>query len=63
MGYEKTKRSVENSLAKLDLGYIDLMFLHFPANEELPKDYPNHVADRAATWKALEEFVDAGKVK
>lgn len=43
MGYEKTKKAIESSLEKLDLEYIDLMLLHFPVNDELPKDYPNHV--------------------
>ena len=36
MGYEKTKASIDKSLKELDLEYIDLMFLHFPCNEELP---------------------------
>ena len=39
------------------------MFLHFPCNEELPKDYPNHVEERHGSWKALEEFVDSGKIR
>ena len=63
MGYEKTKASIEKSLVELDLEYIDLMFLHFPCNEELPKDYPHHVEERHGSWKALEEFVDSGKIK
>ena len=50
-------------MKKLDLEYIDLMFLHFPCNEELPKDYPHHVEERHGSWKALEEFVENGKIK
>lgn len=63
LGYEKTKKAVETSLELFDLGYIDLFFIHFPVNDELPKDYPNHVQDRHESWKALEEFVDAGKIR
>lgn len=63
MGYEKTKAAVEASLEKMDLGYINLMLLHFPVNDDLPKEYPNHVEDRQGTWRALEEFVESGKVK
>ncbi len=63
MGYEKTKKAVEVALKKLDIGYIDLMFLHFPVNNEQPADYPRHVEDRNDSWRAFEEFVDAGLVK
>ncbi len=40
MGYEKTKKAVEIALNNLDLEYIDLMLLHFPATEGLDKDDP-----------------------
>lgn len=38
MGYENTKKAVEIALKNLDLEYIDLMFLHFPATEGLEQD-------------------------
>jgi diketogulonate reductase-like aldo/keto reductase len=60
MGYESTKKAVEIALKKLDIGYIDLMFLHFPVNTDLPKDYPRHFEDRIDSWKAFEEFVETG---
>ena len=60
MGYESTKKAVDIALKKLDIGYIDLMFLHFPVNTEIPKDYPRHVEDRNDSWKAFEEFVEIG---
>jgi diketogulonate reductase-like aldo/keto reductase len=37
MGYENTKKAVNIALNNLDLEYIDLMFLHFPATEGLDK--------------------------
>ena len=64
MGYEKTKAIIKQCLENLaDLEYIDLLFIHFPVNEQHPPDYPNHVQDRHDTWRAMEEAVDAGKVK
>ena len=32
-GYEAAKASLERSLARLDIGYIDLMLLHQPFND------------------------------
>ena len=55
MGYEKTKEAVYIALANLDLEYIDLMFLHFPATEGLEKNDPMHVENRHGSWKALED--------
>lgn len=50
-GYEKTKASVERSLAKLDCGYIDLVLLH------------QQLSDYYGSWRALEELVKEGKVR
>ena len=63
MGYELTKKSVEQSLANFDLGYLDLMLIHFPGTEGLQKDDPKHLENRKGSWKALEEFVDSGLIK
>ena len=54
MGYEKTRKAVEIALDNLDLEYIDLMFLHFPATEGLEKDDPMHIENRHGSWRALE---------
>ena len=63
MGYENTQKAVEIALANLDLEYIDLMFLHFPATEGLEKDDPLHVENRHGSWRALEEYVEKGTIK
>lgn len=53
-GYEKAKASLEVSLQKCSLiGYIDLVLIHSPQSDK---------ERRLGTWKALQEFVDAGKV-
>lgn len=50
-GYEKTLKSIDLSLEKLQTDYIDLMLLHRPYF-----DYIN-------AWKALEKALEEGKVK
>lgn len=50
-GYEKTLKSIDESLKKLKTGYIDLMLLHRP------------YFDYLSAWKALEKALEDGKVK
>lgn len=50
-GYENAKKGIANSLRLLDVDYIDLYLLHQPYGDYL------------GAWKALEEAVEAGKIK
>lgn len=50
-GYEKAKASIEESLRKLQLDYLDLLLIHQPFN------------DYYGTYRAMEEFYKAGKIK
>lgn len=50
MGYELTKKSVEQSLKNFNLGYIDMMLIHFPYTEGLPNDDPKHSENRKGSW-------------
>lgn len=50
-GYEKCKKSVEESLRKLKTDYIDLVLLHQP------------FSDYYGAWHALEELYEEGKIK
>lgn len=50
-GYEATKKSVEESLRKLQTEYLDLMLLHQPFN------------DYYGAYRALEDLYDEGKLK
>lgn len=50
-GEEECRKSVEESLRKLQTPYIDLMLLHQP------------FADYYGAWRALEELYDEGKIR
>lgn len=50
-GYEECKKSVEESMKKLQTDYIDLMLLHQP------------FADYYGAWRALEDLYEEGKLR
>lgn len=54
------KQSVEQSLKKLKTDYLDLLLIHWPANE---KQFENWKDINAETWKAMEELYKSGVVK
>lgn len=50
-GYEKAKKSIEGSLERLQLDYLDLLLIHQPFN------------DYYGTYRAMEELYKDGKLK
>lgn len=50
-GYENAKKSIEESLKKLDTEYIDLLLIHQPFN------------DYYGTWRAMEEAYKVGYLR
>lgn len=50
-GYEECKASIEESMRKLQVDYLDLLLLHQP------------FADYYGAWRALEEYYEAGKIR
>jgi len=50
LGYDKTRRSFEESLERLGLEYMDLFLIHWPCSDEL----------NISSWKALEKLRDEG---
>ena len=59
-GYQKTKAAIDESLTKLDLDYLDLYLIHWPN----PAPVRDHWAElNAESWRAMEEAVQAGKIR
>lgn len=59
-GYEKTLAAFETTMAKLDLDYVDLYLIHWPA---AANQFENWKEINAQTWRALEGLYIEGKVK
>ena len=60
--YDGAMKAIDESLAKLDLGYIDLMLIHAPQpwDDFRGGDYAD---GNLAAWRALEEAHQAGKLR
>jgi len=67
MGYESAIKSVESSLRRLRLDYVDCVLIHWPGpapgKPEAQQFGWENKAKRVLTWRALEELVRRGKVK
>lgn len=53
-GYHESKEAIEESLERLNIGYLDMLMIHWPA----PKQ--NKFVE---TWRAFEEMLESGKVR
>ena len=61
LGYEETKKAFAESLERLNLDYVDLYLIHWPANE---KNFgKNWQKANSETWRAMEELKSEGKIK
>ena len=59
-GYEKTMAAFEKSLATMELDYLDLYLIHWPA---IPLQFEDWDEINLGTWKAMTELYKAGKIK
>ena len=53
-GYDNALEAIDESLARLNIGYVDMLLIHWP-NPKLGKF--------VETWKALENALESGKVR
>ncbi len=60
LGYNQAKLAFQESLDKLDLEYIDMYLIHWPANA---KNYTNWQKANADAWRAMEELKTDGLIK
>ena len=62
--YESAAASIDESLAKLDIGYIDLMIIHSPQPwVEVNQSDNRYYKENIEAWRALEDAYKAGKIK
>ncbi|NLQ91310.1 aldo/keto reductase [Streptococcus mutans] len=60
--YDEAKQSVEESLAKLKLNYLDLLLIHWP-NPKALRENDAWKTRNADVWQAMEDLYQAGKVR
>ena len=60
--YEATKLSIDESMEKLKVDYLDLLLIHWPNPKEFQAN-DGWKERNAQVWKAMEEYYQAGKVK
>lgn len=61
--YESAAKSIDETLAKTGLNYIDMMIIHSPQPWAEFRDEKRYFAENKAVWRALEDAYDAGKVR
>jgi len=61
--YEAAKKGIEESLASLNLGYVDLMLIHAPQPWNKFREGDHYYEGNLAAWQALEEAQQAGKIR
>ncbi len=59
-GYESTKKAFFETLDRLQLEYLDLYLIHWPAVSTF---YPDWRTINAETWRALEELKEEGLIR
>lgn len=59
-GYDSTLRAFDRSLQLMGLDYMDLYLIHWPASEAKTDQWR---VINAETWRAMEELLDAGRVR
>lgn len=59
-GYKKTLLAFEETMKKLDVEYLDLYLIHWPASSS---QFENWKEINLDTWRALEKLYKDGKVK
>ena len=61
--YKKAKKSIDESLQRLGLDYVDLILIHCPQPWFLFRGPKKFYKENREVWRALEEAYEEGKVK
>lgn len=62
-GTAKARKACEQILERLDIGYVDLMLIHWPGVARQKIDSDGNAGKRYETWRVMEEFYDQGLIK
>lgn len=60
MGYAQTKESLEASLVRLKMDYVDFFLIHWPKTDPEDTQWEERLLE---TWRAMEELLADGKTK
>jgi len=61
--YDTVTQSIDESLAKMDLDYIDLVIIHSPQPWAEFREENRYFEENIEVWKAMEDAYKTGKVK
>lgn len=62
--YDTAKKSIDETLNKMELDYLDMMIIHNPQPwKEVNQSNDRHFEGNLETWRAMEDAVKAGKLK
>lgn len=62
--YDDAKKSIDETLKKMDLDYLDMMIIHNPQPwNEVNQGNDRHFEGNLEAWRAMEDAVKAGKLK
>lgn len=62
--YDEAKKSIDESLNKMGLDYLDMMIIHNPQPwDEVNQSNDRHFEGNLETWRALEDAVKEGKLR
>lgn len=62
--YDTAKKSIDETVNKMELDYLDMMIIHNPQPwKEVNQSNDRHFEGNLETWRAMEDAVKAGKLK
>ena len=62
--YQEAKKSIDETLTRMELDYLDMMIIHNPQPwREVNQSSDRHFEGTLETWRALEEAVKEGKLR
>jgi len=62
-GFDKAREACENICSRLDIGYVDLVLIHWPGVSKTPLESHENAQKRRETWTVMEEFYSKGHFK